>query len=66
MMFYAAATQILKAFRQDERGATAIEYAMIGAVISISFVVAVKAIGEHPLPALDLIADALTGGPDPE
>lgn len=35
----------LRHFARDERGATAIEYALIGASISVIFVIAATAIG---------------------
>jgi pilus assembly protein Flp/PilA len=37
--------QILIAFRRNRRGATAIEYALIGALISVAIVVGAGALG---------------------
>ena len=48
------------AFWRSERGATSIEYAIIGSVISISIVVGAKAIGLNLTPYFSKVANNLT------
>jgi len=39
--------QLLKSFLRDERGATAIEYGLIAAGISVAIIVAVNSLGSN-------------------
>jgi Flp pilus assembly pilin Flp len=58
MLFYSAIMLRVSAFRSCQSGATAIEYAVIAVVISISFIAAVAAIGQDPLPSFATLRDA--------
>ncbi|MEW5728801.1 MAG: Flp family type IVb pilin [Pseudomonadota bacterium] len=53
-------TVLTEAWR-DQRGATAIEYALIGAVISIVILSALTVVGEEVLRLLDVAVAALGG-----
>ena len=55
--------QLIRAFFADEHGATAIEYAMIAAGISILIVVAVNGIGVSMNTRYSDINEALTKAP---
>lgn len=54
--------QRLRKFLNDTGGATAIEYALIGSLISIVIVGAASQIGTSSIMNMDLIASALSGG----
>lgn len=61
-MVFKSAVTALKVFCQDEQGATAIEYAMIGALISIVIVASATAIGQALIPGFESIVDGLGNG----
>jgi pilus assembly protein Flp/PilA len=50
---------ILRKFLQDESGATAIEYGLIAAAISVAIIVVVGEIGEHLTGTFETIRDEL-------
>lgn len=52
-------SQFLKSFLKNESGATAIEYGLIAAGISVMIVVAVGTIGDRVSATFDSIATAL-------
>jgi pilus assembly protein Flp/PilA len=51
----------VKKFLQDESGATAIEYGLIAAGISVVIITAVKSVGSNLSATFDSIADAMKG-----
>ena len=53
--------QKAKAFVRDEDGATAIEYGLIAALISVAIIVAVQTIGTSLNSTFDSVATALDG-----
>lgn len=53
-------TVLTEAWR-DQRGATAIEYALIGAIVSIVILSALTVVGEEVLRLLEVAVTALTG-----
>ena len=52
---------MLKRFLQDESGATAIEYGLIAALISVSLIAGYKVIGDSLNSHWNDIADTVTG-----
>ncbi|WP_127144401.1 Flp family type IVb pilin [Pelagibacterium montanilacus] len=51
---------LLKKFANDESGATAIEYGLIAALISVAIIVAVTALGGNLSSTFEYINDCLT------
>jgi pilus assembly protein Flp/PilA len=51
--------KLLKAFLQNERGATAIEYGLIAASISIAIIVAVTSVGSSLNSTFSNVSNAL-------
>jgi pilus assembly protein Flp/PilA len=58
-------TKFLTRFAKDESGATAIEYGLIAALISVVIVAAVTLVGQRLDGAFDRIADGLNATPAP-
>lgn len=54
-------TKYIKAFLQDESGATAIEYALIAAGIGLAILTAVKGVGSSLSSKFTAISDKLNG-----
>jgi pilus assembly protein Flp/PilA len=54
-------TQFMKRFAQDESGATAIEYGLIAALISITIIAAANAIGGTVRTKFQNAADCMSG-----
>lgn len=52
-------TKILSRFIDDESGATAIEYGLIAALVSVVIIVALEAVGENLTSTFQGIADKL-------
>jgi pilus assembly protein Flp/PilA len=50
-------TQLLSRFAHDETGATAIEYALIGALIALAILVGVGAVGNNLAVRFQNVAD---------
>lgn len=55
---------MFKRFLGDESGATAIEYGLIAALISVAIIVAVTTVGESLTGTFDTIAEKLGGAGD--
>jgi pilus assembly protein Flp/PilA len=53
--------QILKKFLRDESGATAIEYGLIAALISVVIIVAVQTVGTNLQTTFNSVGTALGG-----
>lgn len=53
---------LLKRLFQNERGATAIEYALFAALISIAMIVAFLSLGLNLSNIFNTVSDALAGG----
>jgi len=53
--------KLFKQFRKDEKGATAIEYGLIAALISVVIIAALNALGPQLDIAFTGVADAVTG-----
>lgn len=51
---------MIKNFLNDEKGATAIEYALLAALISIAAIAAMTSVGTNLTAKLDQVATALT------
>jgi pilus assembly protein Flp/PilA len=51
----------LNAFIRDEDGATAIEYGLIAALVSVAIIVAVRTLGESLTTTFEAITTALGG-----
>jgi pilus assembly protein Flp/PilA len=59
--------QIAKQFVRDEEGATAIEYGLLAALVSVVIIGAVTLLGTHLSETFQSVADSLTGaGADPQ
>lgn len=54
--------QMLKRFLKDESGATAIEYGLIAALVSVVIITAVATLGTNLETTFECINTALTGG----
>ena len=52
---------MLKRFFQDEKGATAIEYGLIAALIAVACITALTTLGENTAETFDEISDAMEG-----
>ena len=52
----------LKSFFKDESGATAIEYGLIAALISVAIIVIVRTLGESLVGTFTTVNTAITGG----
>ncbi len=57
-------SDILSAFRKDERGATAIEYGLIAGGISLAIVTAVFLFGDELSGLFDTLADKMADAAD--
>lgn len=53
---------MLKRFIQDESGATAIEYGLIAALVSVAAIVALQYLGEELKNVFTAVQQALAGG----
>ncbi|MEL4071704.1 Flp family type IVb pilin [Ochrobactrum sp. GPK 3] len=53
--------KIFRKFRKDENGATAIEYGLIAALISVGIITAVSTLGGDISDTFDKISKAITG-----
>jgi pilus assembly protein Flp/PilA len=56
---------LLKKFKNDESGATAIEYGLIAALISIGIITAASTIGENVAERFNTVSDRLKETPTP-
>lgn len=54
--------KLISRFLKDESGATAIEYGLIAAGISVAIIAVVQGIGENLTATFTTIQEALTGG----
>lgn len=54
--------QMLHRFLKDERGATAIEYGLIAALVSVVIITAVAALGDNLTTTFECINTALSTG----
>ncbi|MDO9474584.1 MAG: Flp family type IVb pilin [Caulobacter sp.] len=52
---------MLKAFRRDESGATAIEYGMIASLVFLVIVTSVTAFGNKTTEKMQYVSDAVAG-----
>jgi len=50
----------LISFLKDEEGATAIEYGLLAALISVTIIIAATAVGDNLVTIFQAVADALT------
>ena len=57
----AASGNILASFFHDEAGATAIEYGLIAALISVVIIATVTAVGTQPTKTFTSVSTALSG-----
>ena len=53
---------LIKMLKQDDSGATAIEYGLIAGLLSVAIIVAVTAVGGDLNTTFEAISTALTGG----
>ncbi len=60
-MYLAKLKRALATFTQDEAGATAIEYGLIAALISVVIIVAVTAVGTQLTKTFTLVSNAISG-----
>jgi pilus assembly protein Flp/PilA len=56
---------LLKKFKNDESGATAIEYGLIAALISIGIITAASAIGGNVAERFNAVSERLEATPTP-
>ncbi len=52
--------EFLKSFSADENGATAIEYALIAALVSIAAIAAYRTLGTNVASVMNSVASAMT------
>ena len=52
---------VIKAFLNDESGATMIEYGLVAALVSVAAIVALGLLGDSLVSIFQYVADALTG-----
>ncbi len=57
--------KLLRKLRKDEQGATAIEYGLIAALISVAAIVAMQAIGTSLTSLFQSVSSDLTGAVGP-
>lgn len=57
-----AAIRLFISFCKDSRGATSIEYALIGGLVSIAIVAGATGIGKNLIPGFETLVGALKGG----
>lgn len=55
----------LKKFVRDEEGATAVEYALIAALIAVAIIATVTGLGDQLVAIFQRIADTLSGAVTP-
>lgn len=57
--------RILRKFRKDEKGATAIEYALIAALISVAAIAAFTSVGEQISGTMNTVSGKLENAQTP-